>query len=233
MGKLEGHATFVHLYLNGLYWGVYNPVERTNEKFAAEYLGGDEEEYDVINKRSGQATHATAGNMQAWNEMMAIANGGLQTPAAYEAIQRYLDIDDFIDYMLIQQYATNHDGPDQGGNNMRALRRRNEDGRFTFHVWDMEYTLWYPGEHRNIDGDVADSAMRLFHRLRQNPEFAMRFADRVHKHLFNGGALTPEQAAERWEAPRGRTVQRDYRRIRPMGRWPPESALYARRRVDR
>ena len=59
--------------------------------------------------------------------------------------------------MLIQQYATNHDGPDQGGNNMRALRRRDESGRFTFHVWDMEYTMWYEGEHRNIDGDVPDS----------------------------------------------------------------------------
>ena len=39
MGKLEGHATFVHLYLNGLYWGLYNPVERTNEAFAEAYLG--------------------------------------------------------------------------------------------------------------------------------------------------------------------------------------------------
>ncbi|PYJ01010.1 MAG: hypothetical protein DME25_19170, partial [Verrucomicrobia bacterium] len=26
MGKTDGHATYVHLYLNGLYWGLYNPV---------------------------------------------------------------------------------------------------------------------------------------------------------------------------------------------------------------
>lgn len=198
MGKLEGHATFVHLYLNGLYWGLYNPVERTNEKFAEEYLGGVAEDYDVINKRSGQATHATSGNMDAWNAMMAIANAGVESDEAYAAIQQYLDIDDFIDYMLINQYATNHDGPDQGGNNMRALRRRDESGRFTFHVWDMEYTFWYPGEHRNIDGDVPDAAMRLFSRLRQNHEFQLRFADRVQKHLFGDGALTPERAAARY-----------------------------------
>jgi hypothetical protein len=199
MGKLEGHATFVHLYLNGLYWGLYNPVERTNEQFGEEYLGGNTDEYDVINKRSGQATIATAGNMIAWNAMMDIADAGLQSPEAYQAIQKYLNIDDFIDYMLLQQYGTNHDGPDQGGNNMRALRRRNEDGRFTFHVWDMEYTLWYQDEHRNIDGDVEDSPMRLFHRLRQNPEFALRFADRVRMHMFDGGALTPEKAIARYQ----------------------------------
>ncbi|MCA9170783.1 MAG: CotH kinase family protein, partial [Planctomycetales bacterium] len=198
MGKLEGHATFVHLYLNGLYWGLYNPVERTDEKFAEEYLGGQSEEYDVINRRSGQATHATAGDMVAWNEMLAIANAGLTTPEAYAAIQAYLDIDDFIDYMLIQQYATNHDGPDQGGNNMRALRRRNDDGRFTFHVWDMEYTLWYQDEHRNIDGDVPDSPMRLLTQLRENAEFRQRYSDRAHRHLTNGGALTPERAAARY-----------------------------------
>ncbi len=200
MGKLEGHATFVHLYLNGLYWGLYNPVERTDEAFAETYLGGDAEDYDVINKRSGQATHATSGNMDAWNAMMDIADAGLGSDEAYAAIQQYLDVDDFIDYMLIQQYATNHDGPDQGGNNMRALRRRDDSGRFTFHVWDMEYTMWYEGEHRNIDGDVADSPMRLFNRLRQNDEFRLRFADHVRQHLFNDGALTPERAAARWEA---------------------------------
>ncbi len=199
MGKLEGHATFVHLYLNGLYWGLYNPVERTNEQFAEEYVGGDAEEYDVINRRSGEATHATSGNMDAWNAMFAIANGGLQSSQAYEAIQKYLNVDDFIDYMLLQQYATNHDGPDQGGNNMRAFRRRTEDGRFTFHVWDMEYTLWYHDEHRNIDGDVPDSPMRLFLKLRENADFRMRFADRAKMHLTNGGALTPERAAARYQ----------------------------------
>ncbi|MEZ6120758.1 MAG: CotH kinase family protein [Pirellulaceae bacterium] len=199
MGKLEGHATFVHLYLNGLYWGLYNPVERTNEKFGEAYLGGDADEYDVINKRSGQTTHATSGNIDAWNEMFRIANSGLETAEAYAEIQQYLDVDDFIDYMLIQQYATNHDGPDQGGNNMRAIRRRNDDGRFTFHVWDMEYTLWYQDEHRNIDGDVADSPMRLFSRLRENAEFRLRYADRVQIHLFGEGALTPAKAAARWE----------------------------------
>ena len=28
MGAVSSHSRFVHLYINGLYWGVYNPCER-------------------------------------------------------------------------------------------------------------------------------------------------------------------------------------------------------------
>ena len=37
---------WVHLYLNGLYWGLYNPVERPDASFAASYGGGVPEEWD-------------------------------------------------------------------------------------------------------------------------------------------------------------------------------------------
>jgi hypothetical protein len=198
MGKLDGHATFVHLYLNGLYWGLYNPVERTNEQFAEEYFGGSAEDYDIINRRG--ITHASSGSLHAWNEMMALADAGLESTEAYAAIQQYLDVDDLIDYMLLQQYATNHDGPDAMHNNMRAIRHRSAGGRFTFHVWDMEYTLWYPGELRNILDDIPDSGMHLFHQLRANPDFRQRFADRAVMHLTGDGALTPARAAARWNA---------------------------------
>ena len=35
------HGIFVHLYLNGIYWGVYNAVERPDRRFLASYYGGD------------------------------------------------------------------------------------------------------------------------------------------------------------------------------------------------
>lgn len=200
MGKVEGHATFVHLYLNGLYWGLYNPVERTNESFGEEYFGGEDDEYDVVSRRAGIPNEATAGDLTAWNQMMAIVNAGLSTPQQYSAIQQLVDIDDLIDYMLIQQYATNHDGPDNDGNNMRAMRRRDADGKWRFFVWDMEYTFWYPGELRNVNVDVADTVTHIYAKLRQNSEFRLRYADRVQKHFFNDGALTSENAAARWQA---------------------------------
>ena len=41
------HSTFVHLYVNGHYWGLYNPVERPDAAFAAAYMGGEKEEWDA------------------------------------------------------------------------------------------------------------------------------------------------------------------------------------------
>ena len=41
MGQPSTHNTYVHLYINGLYWGLYDPAERPDDAFLAEHLGGD------------------------------------------------------------------------------------------------------------------------------------------------------------------------------------------------
>ena len=39
MTGLGAHGTFVHLYLNGFYWGLYNLAERPDGWFTSAYLG--------------------------------------------------------------------------------------------------------------------------------------------------------------------------------------------------
>jgi hypothetical protein len=46
--------------------------------------------------------------------------------------------------------------------------------------------------------DDDESPPRLFHKLRENAEFRRVFAARARQHLTNGGALTPDNAAERY-----------------------------------
>ncbi|MGE3311606.1 MAG: chitobiase/beta-hexosaminidase C-terminal domain-containing protein, partial [Limisphaerales bacterium] len=57
MGGLASHSRFFHLYVNGLYWGVYDATERPDAAFAAAYQGGAKEEYDVVNE--GQLVDGT------------------------------------------------------------------------------------------------------------------------------------------------------------------------------
>ena len=38
------------------------------------------------------------------------------------------------------------------------------------------------------------------HLRKESPEFRLRFADRVQKHMFNGGALTVAATQDRWKA---------------------------------
>ena len=48
MGHLSPHSKYVHLYLNGIYWGLYDLTERPDADYMAEYQGGNEEDYDVL-----------------------------------------------------------------------------------------------------------------------------------------------------------------------------------------
>ncbi len=200
MGKIDGHATFVHLYLNGLYWGLYNPVERPDAEMGEEYFGGTDEDYDALNRRTW-VNEAIDGDLIRYNEMIALAQGGLTSAAAYTQMQSYLDMENFVDFFLLNQYVTNYDGL-QGfdGNNQRAIGSRVGDPKFRFFVWDMEYSLHYADDFINVDYTPPPaSASTVYAALRQNPEFRLYFADRAHKYLFNDGALTAEKAAARWE----------------------------------
>jgi len=200
MGKDGGHAIFVHLYLNGLYWGLYNPVERPDARFAEERFGGDDEDYDAINRRVS-TNEAIDGDLVAYEEMLALADQGLQSDEAYAAIQRYIDIDDLIDYMLIHQYTVNRDGPEEyQHNNMRGVRRREEGAQFKFFVWDMEYSIWEATDNYNIEVDIEGSVSHVYAMLRDNAEFRARYAERAAGYLADGGALSAEVCAARWEA---------------------------------
>ncbi|MES2643672.1 MAG: CotH kinase family protein [Myxococcota bacterium] len=200
MGKLDGHATYVHLYLNGLYWGLYNPVERPEAGFGEEYLGGDADEYDAINRRTS-TNEAVDGTLDAYNELLARAEADLTDASAYAAVEEMLDLDALIDYMLINQYTVNRDGPCCfESNNMRGLRRRVDGEQFRFFVWDMEYSLWGASDDGFVDIDVAGSISHVYTRLRDNADFRARFAARAREHLEGEGALTPAKAAARYEA---------------------------------
>jgi len=199
MGKADGHAAYVHLFLNGLYWGLYMAVERPDADFGAERFGGDDSEYDAVNRRT-TTNEAIDGSLDAYNHLLALSDADLTDTEAYAAVAEMIDIDDLVDYMLIHQYTSNRDGPEQfSHNNMRGVRRRLDGERFRFFVWDMEYSLWSATDHINIDVDVAGSVSHVYARLRSNPDFRAHYAERAAVHL-DGGALSAEACLARWEA---------------------------------
>ena len=204
MGGLDAHSEYVHLYINGLYWGLYSPTERPDDAFMSEYLGGAREDYDIVK----DFNELFRGNKTAWNEMFQIADGGLASDEAYQRIQgnnpdgtpnpdlpNYLDVDDLIDYMILHLYAGAEDWPHH--NFYAARDREGETNGFRFFTWDQEIVL--DGRFRDRT-NVSDafSPARLYARLRQNEEFRVRFGDRVYQHLFNDGALTVENAQQLW-----------------------------------
>jgi hypothetical protein len=189
MGWPSARGKFVHLYLNGLYWGLYNLTDRPDEHFAAAYLGGKSEGYDALN-----GSKVVGGNREAWDQLVALVNSGVSGREQFEKVEQLLEIDAFIDYMILNFYGANADW--DRSSNWYAARRR-PSGKFHFFVWDAERTLEKVGD-QTIDFDDDQSPPRLFHKLKENEEFRRRFSDRVKLHFGKGGVLSPESAANRY-----------------------------------
>jgi hypothetical protein len=188
MNHPSARGRFVHLYLNGLYWGVYNLCEQPGPAL----LAGDNAAAADFDVRKAGKTEA--GDDVAWNKIMTLANAGVNDDRSYAEISRCLDLPEFADYMILNFYAGNTDWDRSA--NWYAIRPRTSDGRFQFLVWDAECTLGNPNID-TLDFDDDESPTRLFHKLSENTAFRKLFAIRAQQLLFADGMLAPEKSAER------------------------------------
>ncbi|MHC1766067.1 MAG: CotH kinase family protein [Verrucomicrobiia bacterium] len=202
MGMVAPHTRFVHLYINGVYWGLYNPVERPDAAFSASYYGGDKDTWDAINQDS-----VPDGNYDAWNRMLAVLNEGMANTEVYQRIQGndpdgtrnpayedLLDVENMIDYMILNFYVGNTDWPHR---NWWAGRNRDQGDGFHFYPWDTETALGVTGLDVDRTG-VADAVARPYAAARANADFRLHFADRVYRHFSPGGAFYVNPASPAW-----------------------------------
>ena len=209
-----GRGFLVHLYINGLYWGVHNLCERQDAAHYAAYNGGDE---DTIFARNGSEWidgDSTAANV-AWNVMVNVVTGG-----NWQAIQAVWDIDNYIDYQIINRYGGNADL--KTGGNWRAAGGGADQLPWQIYCWDSERTLESP-----TSGTAPLDPAGIRDTLESQLEYQVRFADRLHRHFFNQGALTAQRCADRWME-RANALDRaiigesarwgDYRRATPYTR---------------
>ncbi|MCZ7637873.1 MAG: CotH kinase family protein [Verrucomicrobia bacterium] len=214
MGQPAPRGRFVHLYLNGLYWGIYNPTERPDAAFAASYLGGERADFDVVKFCCPHLLED--GDMAAWNQLLAACRAGLATEEAYQRVQGrrpdgardpalpcLLDVDNFIDYALNGQFHASVDWPGNYYVGRDAVEARTEG--FKFFQWDND--LAFAGGNLQANKVQPDpghswwttSPGEVDIALRQNAEYRLRFADHVYRHCFHAGALTPAANIDRWQ----------------------------------
>jgi len=187
---------FVHLYLNGLYWGIYHLHERPDADHYAAYNGGDADNIDAINGdpdyvQQGDPLNTGSvsdGTKEAWHELKDIV-----ASLDWEQICEQLDVDNFIDWTILTYFAGTTDI--KYGTNWRAAGGGPQRRPWRFYCWDAEHVM--ERVRQDWIGNVSDPS-RLIRYLEDIEEFHVRFGDRVHKHLFNNGALTTERNLDRW-----------------------------------
>jgi hypothetical protein len=244
MGQPYTRTRYYHLYINGTYWGLYETQERSEASFAASYLGGNREDYDVIKVDAGYGRpydiEAADGNLDAWRRLWEASMEGFRTTEAYYKVQGLnpdgtrnpdyevlLDVDNLIDFMINVFYTGDGDAPYSsfvnGPNNFYSLRNRNGDRGFVHFRHDAEHTLGAQSWAEDRTGPFAMSEAfeksnpQLLHqKLCENPFYVDRFANHVYEHFFNGGACTPEASLARIQA---RKKQIDLAIIAESARW--------------
>jgi hypothetical protein len=191
LSGVGSHGIFVHLYLDGLYWGLYNLVERPDDGFLSSYLGGDQEEWYAINQRG--VASGPDNKVAELLDLIQIEN----LEERYAAIEPFIDTTRFIDYLVLNWYAGTRDWPK--ANWYAGIRY--PQGKLTYFVWDGERILSQGARIRQEEPDAAwpDTVRPIFSGLLQSPDFRMEIADRLYKHAYHEGALTDANAQARWK----------------------------------
>ncbi|MGB2806405.1 MAG: chitobiase/beta-hexosaminidase C-terminal domain-containing protein, partial [Sedimentisphaerales bacterium] len=197
MGGHSPHGFYAHVYINELYWGMYYLHERPDHSWAAEMFGGEKEEYDAIkhsliyeaiNDGGGYGSGTAKANFNAMLSAADAVQADPTNPTKYNTLCEMLDVDNFITYVMSHWYGVNWDWPQK---NWYATHRH-PNGKWRFHTWDAEHSLeWY-----NTQTVRGLSPYSVHDRLKGNAEYKMRFADIVHRAMFNDGPLTSSRSAQ-------------------------------------
>ncbi|MGC8989101.1 MAG: lamin tail domain-containing protein [Verrucomicrobiia bacterium] len=202
VGQVSARGTFVHLFLNGTYKGYYNPTERIGVDFLKTYHGGGDK-WDII----AGPSEVVEGDNSAWRQLLTYATSfNLNLAERYQEIERRLDTTNFVEYLLPLIYGDTDDWPH---NNWRAAREKVAGGLFRFYAWDAEWSFGFNSSpsHNTIANQLSSLSppwggtdiQRLFRALTNSYEFRLLFADRVHRHFFNDGALTDTRIRARYD----------------------------------
>ena len=176
-----GYGLFAHVFINGLYFGVHNVTERQDNTHYANYNGGDAE---LIDARNG--ANFVNGDQSSFDAMRATVMGG-----DWAAIQQVLDVDNYIDFQILQRFAGNDDLKVDG--NWRAAGGGPNQLPWRLYSWDGERVL-----ESFQDNIVPLDPFDIRDTLENIPEYQQRYTDRAHLHLTSDGALTPEKCESRW-----------------------------------
>ncbi len=199
IGRTSVNALYVNLFLNGMYWGIYNIAERVNDQYGKDHLGGSKSDIDVVKIEEDGGNHheASEGTLDAWEQMVATAKKA-SNAKSYEQLQTMLDIDNFIDYMLINQYAGNTDWAHH--NWYAILRRGAESQGFRFLCWDSEviFENLYESVLEKNNGSAYPTG--IFQNLLKNKDFADRYGRRAQELLADDGLLGPQSVVETWDS---------------------------------
>lgn len=173
------------VYLNGEYWGILNIREKINEHYVANNFNWvDVDELDLL-ELSGTVVHGE--DVEFNNLKKYLRSHSMSNDANYDYITTQIDIDEFIEYMVLEIYCNNGDWPH---NNCKFWRARVDGGRWRWIAYDTDFGfgLYSTG----YDEDMLGSCLKntsgptfILNKLTASETFVRNFVNRFADRLNN------------------------------------------------
>jgi len=179
----------VQVFMNGEYWGIHNLREKVNEHWVESNYDIPVETIDFMKNNWG----VFAGTRDKWKELQSfMEENSLAVEANYQWVASRVDIPSYQDYLITQLYFANRDWP---GNNQKQWRKRSDDGRWRYILFDTEMSMgmydkdparnMFEFATANISDDWPNPrwATLIIRSLLENPGFREEFIRKYQVHL--------------------------------------------------
>ncbi|MBR1456585.1 MAG: CotH kinase family protein [Oscillospiraceae bacterium] len=124
---LTQHSKFCIVYVNGAYYGIYCMKENVSEKLYAAWAGVDRSSVETAVPHDGEP--------ESYAEMYSfIKSSDMADPENYRRACEMLDIDSFIDWVIVEGVSANMDL----FRNVKFFRSTETDGRYQMVLFDLD-----------------------------------------------------------------------------------------------
>ena len=199
-GRMDlGYQSYKHVavYFNGQYWGIHTLREKQNEDFIESNYGVDADSVDIL---SGNAS-VGEGSAAHYEQMLEyVSENGLEDSVHYAWIQERMDVEHYMDYLIVEIFLANGDWP---ANNIKYWRTQSDTGKWRWILYDADMTMDSHSRGR-LETNMFEKlhmltetnyehptwSTLLLRRLLENSAFRASFLQRYSVHLqlsFNPG----------------------------------------------
>lgn len=171
----------VIVFLNGEYWGIHTVRDKIDERYIAYSNNLNEDSVEIRGFYSVPYLYLT----------IFLESNDMTDDENYDYVKTKLDIDNFIDYHIIQMYLKNFDWP---ANNIDAWKEKKEEGKWKWLFYDIDAAF---GNYRyNMFEHMTETdstviwpnslgSTSVFRNLMTNEQFRDQFINRYAELLNN------------------------------------------------
>ncbi len=176
------------VFINGVYWGIYNIRERQDERYLASHYGIDPNNVDILQFLPFiENPEVIVGDMDNYISLINyIETHDMSDPSSYDYVKTRIDMDNFIDYNVTEIYCANTNWP---LHNVKFWRSKTPGSKWRWFLQDLDWGFegsLAPGGYKEntlvttTDENKGFKNLLLRNLLKNNKflhEFINRFAD--------------------------------------------------------